>query len=208
LKKIRREHCGIVLLAAGKSGRMGIPKQMLVFKSKTLLRHAAEAAVGTGMQPVIVVVGAYHSLMEKELDQIKGVRIVVNQEWEEGMASSIRSGVEKLAALDDETDGLIMMVCDQPFVSTELLNSLLQKQQETGKPVVACSYGNTKGVPALFDKYYFSRLLSLKGDKGARKLLDDLGEQVALVPFPQGEKDIDTREDFSKLKDIGKEKNA
>ena len=197
MKKIRLNHNAVVVLAAGKSGRLGTPKQTLVYEGKTLLQRSVEAAVGTGLQPVLVVVGAHHSTMEKELEAIKGIRIVLNKGWEEGMASSIRCGVEMAMRMDRDLDGLIMMVCDQPFVTTELLKGLIQKHQETGMPVVASSYGNHTGVPAFFDKQFFKQLLLLKGDTGARKLLKDQADQVTLVHFPGGATDIDTLEDYS-----------
>ncbi len=192
MKKIRLDHCAIVLLAAGRSGRLGTPKQMLVYEGKTLLRHSVDAALGTGMQPVLVVLGALHSQMEKELESAKGIRIVLNNGWEEGMASSIRAGVEAAMQMEKELDGLIIMVCDQPFITKELLQALFQKHQDTGKPIVASSYGENIGVPALFDKQFFSRLLLLEGDTGARKLMKDKAEQTAVVQFPQGATDIDT----------------
>jgi molybdenum cofactor cytidylyltransferase len=199
------EHCGIVLLAAGMSGRLGTPKQILVYEGKTLLRHSVEAALGMGLQPVLVVLGANHSIMEKELESLTGIRIVNNKEWEEGMASSIRCGVEAAMQMEKTLDGLIIMVCDQPFVNTELLQALFLTQKKTGLPVVASSYRDNPGVPALFHKSYFNQLLSLKGDTGARKLLKDQAEHVALVHFPKGETDIDTIEDYTKLKEKRRE---
>jgi len=207
LKKIRSNHCAIVLLAAGRSKRMGIPKQMLVYEGKTLLRRSAEAALGTNLRPVVAVVGDRHEVMEKELELLKDIRIVFNSKWEEGMASSIITGVKTAMETDPDLDGLIVMVCDQPFVNTALLKALIQKHQETGMPIVASSYGTNIGVPALFEKQFFSRLLLLEGDTGAKKLLKERAEQTATVEFPQGATDIDTPDDYSKLNETRREKN-
>jgi molybdenum cofactor cytidylyltransferase len=196
-----------VLLAAGRSGRMGIPKQMLVYEGKTLLRRSAEAALGTDMRPVVAVVGDRHEVMETELESLKDVRIVLNSKWEEGMASSIHAGVKAVMQVDPDLDGLIIMVCDQPFVNSALLQALFKKQQETGMPVVASSYGDNMGVPVLFEKQFFSHLLLLEGDTGARKLLKERAEQTATVEFPQGATDIDTLDDYSKLNETRREKN-
>ena len=198
-------HCAIVLLAAGMSSRLGSPKQTLIYDGKTLLRHSVEAALGTGMQPVLVVLGANHTLLEKELDAIAGIRIVVNKGWEEGMASSIRCGVEAALQLEPRLDGLIIMVCDQPFLNTALLKELFQTQQKTGMPVVASSYRDNPGVPALFHKNFFNNLLALKGDTGARKFLKDQAGLVHLVHFPKGETDIDTMSDYTELKELKRE---
>jgi molybdenum cofactor cytidylyltransferase len=206
LNKVRLNHCAIVLLAAGRSGRLGTPKQILVYEGKTLLRHSVEAALGTGMQPVLVVIGANHRIIEKELNAEAGIRIVVNKGWEEGMASSIRCGVEAAMQMERGLDGLIIMVCDQPFVRTELLQTLFQTQQETDMPVVASSYRDNPGVPALFHKSFFNKLLSLKGDTGARKIMKDQAGLVQLVDFPEGETDIDTLNDFKELTELKKER--
>jgi molybdenum cofactor cytidylyltransferase len=194
--------CTIVVLAAGRSVRLGTPKQILVYNGKTLLRHSVEAALGTGVQSVLVVLGASHLEMEKELEDVKGVLIVNNKDWREGMASSIRFGVERSMQLEPALDGLIIMVCDQPFVTTELLNELFHVQRETGLAAVASSYQGNPGVPALFHKTFFKNLLALKGDTGARKLLKDQASLVALVNFPKGETDIDTMSDYSALLEL------
>ncbi len=207
MKKFQLDHCAVVLLAAGKSDRLGTPKQMLVYRGKTLLRRSVEAAMGTGLEPVFVVLGASHSTMEKVLEDLKSVRIVNNKGWEEGMASSIRCGVEAAMRMEKVPDGLIIMVCDQPHVNTELLQSLVLTQQKTGMPVVASNYRDNPGVPALFHKSFFNRLLLLEGDTGARKLLKEEAEFVSLVDFPLGEADIDTMKDFNELKEKGEKRD-
>ena len=97
------------------------------------------------------------------------------------------------------------MVCDQPHITAVLLNKLLAVQKETGKPIVACSYSGVTGTPALFHKSLFPALLSLKGDKGAGKLLQQQTVSVATVPFPEGAIDIDTMEDYKKLNQQGQQ---
>ena len=205
MNTVRLNHCAIVLLAAGISGRMGTPKQVLVYEGKSLLRRSVEAALGTGIRPVFVILGANHVLLEKEMENIKEIRIVFNHGWPEGMAASIRCGVAAAMQLEPDLDGLIMMVCDQPFVSSELLEELLHTQHQTGKPVVASSYLDKPGVPAFFHKSFFSNLMALQGDTGARKILKDQAALVALVPFPEGATDIDTISDFNGLNKLKKE---
>jgi molybdenum cofactor cytidylyltransferase len=178
---------------------MGSPKQLLTYKGKTLLRHTVEIALGTGMKPVLLVLGANRVLLEQELKNISNVRIVINTGWQEGLASSIRSGVEAAVQMEPGLEGLVIMVCDQPFVNAALLENLFLTQQKTGLPVVASCYDDKPGVPALFHCSFFGELLELKGDSGARKLLKDRSNLVAMVPFPGGETDIDTMNDFNKL---------
>lgn len=95
------------------------------------------------------------------------------------------------------------MLCDQPFVSPELLNSLINKQAESGKLLVACAYNDTTGVPVLFHRTFFNELLSLKGLEGAKKILKDHINEIATVPFEQGSIDIDTLMDYEKLLKLG-----
>jgi len=191
--------CGIIILAAGASVRLGKPKQLLEFNGTTLLQHAVLEAVKSNAKPVIVVLGANTDLFSKEIDQIN-VHVVTNTEWGEGMASSIRMGLETVLHISPLTDAMIFMLCDQPYVSAVLLNDLIDTQIKTGKPIVASDYGNTAGPPALFHKDFFSELMQLKGDTGAKKVIQKHSDEVATVLFNKGGVDIDTMEDYEALK--------
>jgi molybdenum cofactor cytidylyltransferase len=200
----KMRHCAIIILAAGTSSRMGSPKQILPYKGKTLLRHAVDTALETDCQSVFVVLGANSEMLRKEMKD-RPVIIVENTGWQEGMASSIRCGLKNIMNIILRPDSVIFMVCDQPFVTSSLLLSLVEKKQETGLPIVACSYEDKPGdyrvgIPALFHKSFFPALMELKGDKGARKLIIDNRDKVATVPFPGGIIDIDTAADYELLK--------
>jgi molybdenum cofactor cytidylyltransferase len=95
--------------------------------------------------------------------------------------------------------GLILMVCDQPYVSAALLNDLLATHYNTGKPIVTSGYANTFGPPTFFHKSIFPELLQLKGDVGARNILKNHIEEVEVIAFPPGSLDIDSNEDYQKL---------
>lgn len=191
-------HCGIVILAAGQSGRLGEPKQLLAYKGESLLKQAAKTALGAGLQPIVVVLGANAAKLEKELD---GMDIIVthNPQWAEGMSTSLRCGLEKATALDPALNSLIFMVCDQPYVSAPLLQQLVAMSERTGKAIVASAYQDNLGTPALFARRVFPALMELKGDAGARKLLHLYEPDVARVDFPQGHIDIDTPSDYTSL---------
>jgi molybdenum cofactor cytidylyltransferase len=195
---IKISNIAIIILAAGTSSRLGSPKQLLTYKGKNLLRHSVDEALETGCPSVFVVLGANSELLRKELKD-KPVSIIENKEWKEGMASSIRCGLETIANTILRPDSIIFMVCDQPYVSSSLLLDLMKKKNETGKHIVASSYGDKIGTPALFHRDFFSALMELKGDKGARKLIADNLDKVAVVNFPKGMTDIDTKEDYEKL---------
>jgi molybdenum cofactor cytidylyltransferase len=190
--------CGIIILAAGASSRMGNPKQLLQFKKHSLLQHATSVALAANANPVIVVLGNNSDSLLTEISA-KKTDIVFNEKWKEGIASSIRYGLYRLQEIYPATNSALLMVCDQPFVTTALLNSLIHTQKETGKSIVASAYDDAIGTPALFHKSLFPQLLSLSGDTGARKIIQQHPEQVAKVSFPQGGIDIDTATDYERL---------
>lgn len=187
----------IVILAAGASSRLGEAKQLLEHENVSLLQHAINEATLTNARVVIVVLGSQSESIAKRIKSNKLV-IVQNPEWKEGMASSIRSGVNAMEA-DYPADGAILMVCDQPHVTTALLNQLISEQHLSEKPIVASEYLNTVGTPALFHHSYYPTLQNLQGDAGAKKILLQHDGDVYRVSFPDGEIDIDTRNDYEKL---------
>lgn len=189
---------GLIILAAGASVRLGKPKQTLVFKGKSLIQHAIESGIQAHCKPIVVVTGAYASQVVPETQRY-AVHVVYNAAWEEGMASGIRCGVGALMKEAPQATGVILMVCDQPFADAILLMQLIQKKQETGKPVIASIYNHTLGVPALFSLHLFPDLLALQGQEGARKLLITHAHSVATVAFPLGGIDIDTLSDYEQL---------
>ncbi len=171
---------------------------MLSYQGKSFLEHTIDEANNAGTDPVIVVLGSQADRMDKILDQ-KKIRVVENKEWKEGMASSIRFGVESLLHIAPSADGVIIMVCDQPYVSATLLRLLITTQNRTGNPVVASLYENAIGPPCLFHKSIFPELLELKGDAGARKILQKHTNEMATVLFQEGNIDIDTNDEYNKL---------
>jgi molybdenum cofactor cytidylyltransferase len=189
---------GIILLAAGQSARLGKPKQLLNYKGKTLLEHSLQVAIETQLQPIVTVLGANADLLKKSIDHLN-TKVVINQQWSEGMATSIRCGMEELVRINPTIAGIIIMVCDQPYVTAKLLTDLVEKHEHFSKPIIASSYKNNIGTPALFDKTIFALLLSLKGDSGAKKIMKSNPDWVETVNFLFGEIDIDTTGDYDLL---------
>lgn len=188
----------IIILAAGSSSRLGKPKQLLNYQGQNLLNHAIETATVSNAGSVIVVLGSNATEIEKQI-HTDNVYIVFNENYEEGMASSIRCGLEASQKLPTPVNAIILMLCDQPFVNTSLLNDIIKTHKDTDKAIVSCSYVNTFGPPTLFHKSIFNELLELKGDIGARKIIHDHINDTATIPFEVGEVDIDTEADFQKL---------
>lgn len=189
---------GIIILAAGASTRLGTPKQLLPYRQKNLLRHTIEEAIESGVGPVIVVLGAHANQLAAEAEGYK-VNIIQNTGWDEGMASSIRCGIESLQLFEPDCAGAILLMCDQPFVHASLIRELVATRKDTHKPVITCRYANTIGPPTLFFKSVFPELLELTGDTGARRIVERHLGEVATVSFPKGSVDIDTASDYDAL---------
>ncbi|HZE57088.1 MAG TPA: nucleotidyltransferase family protein [Chthoniobacterales bacterium] len=214
-------HIGAVVLAAGGSSRFGRPKQLLTFRGETLVRRAVRAAAEAGCDPVIVVVGDLGDSIRSELDirdsrissftalengtrgggggiHIGGAMVVENAQWRRGLGTSIRRGLQEIGG---SADAVVLVTCDQPLVGGSVIVQLIAAQQKTGKPIIASSYANTLGVPALFERSYFEALLALPDDSGAKKLIQEQADDVASIAFEDGAVDIDTPEDFERLKE-------
>jgi molybdenum cofactor cytidylyltransferase len=189
---------GAIILAAGGSSRFGQPKQLLKFREETLVRRAVAAALGAGCEKVVVVAGASDDAIREEL-QGTPAAVVRNSEWERGLGTSIRCGLQFLIASDRGLEAIVLLACDQPFVEAEVVAGLVAEAKRSGKPIVASSYANTLGVPAFFGGSCFTALLDLPDDSGAKSVIQSRIAQVASVPFEDGAVDIDTPEDFRRL---------
>ena len=188
---------GLVILAAGSSSRLGKPKQNLAFQGSTLLQRSIKAALAADCQQVLVVLGANASIIEPTIKS-EPVQLIHNSDWQAGMSSSINCGLTTLLKTTPQLQSVILMLCDQPFADTSIINQLIQASANN-KHLVACNYNGTIGVPALFDKSHFEELLALEGNEGAKKLLLKYTNEVHTVPFPLGMIDIDTIGDYERL---------
>lgn len=189
---------GAVVLAAGSSSRMGAPKQILKFRGQSLLRRAALAALNASCSPVVVVTGAHATASRRELEGLDVIE-TFNAQWATGMPSSIRSGVECLLDVDGDVSAVILLLCDQPHVTAEVISRLAATHRRTNAPLIASSYGDTFGVPALFSRSLFGELVSIHGAGGAKHVIEKHHAAAQFVAFPGGEVDIDTPSDFTTL---------
>jgi molybdenum cofactor cytidylyltransferase len=185
----------IILLAAGSSSRMGQSKQLLDIQGEPLLLYSTKRALECGAQHVIVVLGA-NEQAHRDVIQELPISIVANHYWKSGMGSSIKSALNYLVRKSPETEGVIIMVCDQPGLTAQHLRELIQTFKQTRNPIIASSYSDTKGVPALFARSFFSNILMLKDEQGAKKIIEQFPERVLGVDFPGGIHDLDTTEDY------------
>jgi molybdenum cofactor cytidylyltransferase len=180
-----------LILAAGASTRMGRPKQLLPIQGQSLLQRIAQTALAANYQPVVVVLGAHLAQIQPQLQDLP-VQIVENPDWSLGMGTSIRCGVQALLNQAPPPEAVIILLCDQPFVSAALLRELRIVYAATQAPIVASAYADTLGVPALFSAQLLPELAGLAPQAGAKTLLQKYQAQVAQVDFPLGQTDLDT----------------
>lgn len=181
----------VLILAAGSSSRLGQAKQLVSYKDKTLLEHACETALNISSN-VFVVLGASKNECLVKINDLK-VNTIINNEYKTGLSSSIRIGIEKLFVYDE----VLIMLCDQPFIPKKHFQKLVRKSLNNSK--IICSLYNTKlSVPAIFPKKHFNLLLSLSGDKGAKKIIEN-NEYISIELEDIHSFDIDTNEDLEKL---------
>ena len=185
-----------VILAAGASTRLGEPKQLVQFDSSTgarnLLERSIHIVLEAELSPVIVVLGANHAAVVAG-SNLEGAVVVYNDDWRKGMASTLRRGIHALIERADDVEGVVLMTCDQPAVTSAHLLRLINAEHTT-----ASSYAGRQGVPAYFLSKDFANLLALHGDEGARSLL----RSAHAEPLQNGEIDIDTPDDLLRARHI------
>lgn len=184
-----------VVLAAGESRRYGRTKLLEKWGGKPLLRHALEAAQIVCPRRVCLVTGNDANAI---LDAASGLADIVvhNSEFESGISSSIRSGVD---ACSEHADALLIVLADQPLVTAAHLSTLIETWESETSKIVVSAYAETIGPPALFGRRYFDQLGNLSGDSGAKSVLREHGASVRPVSFEPAAVDIDTPVDLQKL---------
>jgi molybdenum cofactor cytidylyltransferase len=175
----------------------GEPKQLLDFRGKTLLRGAVETALSADFYRTVAVLGANAEKFKKEIEDLP-VQIAVNENWSNGMSSSIATGLLTLS--DENLDAAVIMLCDQPLITAEILLALCARFARTGKMIAACRYENTIGVPALFARDLFAELMNLKADEGAKRVITKYEDDAVFIDVSEAAFDVDTLQDYENLR--------
>lgn len=186
---------GIIVLAAGSSSRLGRPKQLLQVNGTTFIAHVVHQALDLPDATTLVVTGAVDQEIRTALAS-SNVQICFNLDWAQGMSASIKTGLEALLRTEPEIQACMLLVCDQPHLSTGILREMIRLYEASEARILACSYGDTVGSPAIFSKEYFEELTQLKGQEGAKKIITKYQTNVVYLPFPKGIVDIDTAEEY------------
>ena len=184
-----------IVLAAGGSTRFGGIKQLLELDGKSMLKRAVETATSVMDERVVLVLGLRANKLQREISQYN-IDIVLNENWEKGMASSLKTGIE---TLPKNCRGVLIIFCDQPLITEQHLKKLIDLWLQDQSKIVAGSYAGTLGVPVLFPSSYFQNILELSGDKGAKSILHENEDKVLFLALPEAEIDIDTQEDVIEI---------
>jgi molybdenum cofactor cytidylyltransferase len=184
-----------IVLAAGASTRFGSAKQLVRLAGRPLLHTTVSRAVEVAGSAVFVVLGARAAELAPLLKH-SPASVIINREWSEGIASSIRAGVARLPAA---CSGVMLVLADQAAVTAEDLKRLLGAWRRQPDYVAAALYAGGMGVPAIFPRSRFTDLTELRGDVGARALLRRNPDRVVRVPMESAALDIDTPEDLLAL---------
>lgn len=188
---------GIIILAAGRSRRMGQSKQLLKIGKNTLIRHIIKIAESTDCAPIVAVLGNDFDRIKKEIATTQALP-VFNEDWENGIGASISKGISEIQKLHPHLSAAIILLVDQPLVTANLLNQFIDIFKQTSPKIVVSKYAETYGVPALFSHSLFAKLSELKENQGAKKLIQKhlKEESIAFVDFPEGRFDLDTQSDY------------
>ena len=190
-----------IILAAGKSTRMGEAKQLLRLGESTVLGQTIENVRRAAVNEIVLVLGASAEAIRRRLPAslLEGLKVVVNPAYEQGMASSLRAG---LSALDPQTDAALIVLADQPFVRPETLDQLGRKHRQTQAQIVIPSYEGRRGNPVLLDRSVFAEVMALEGDIGCRAIFGSHTERtVKLEVEDEGILlDIDNQGDYERLR--------
>lgn len=178
---------------------MGRPKQALPVLGGPLLGVTARKIIAAKISRLIVVLGSNHRALYPMLNGI-GAKVITHPSWAEGMGGTIKFGLACALAIGDGPKGILISVCDQPYLDTAHIDKLVETFQNGAYPAVASQYAHTLGVPAIFAEGLFPDLMAMEDGSGAKKLIRQLGDRVFPVSMSCGEVDLDTPEDYERYK--------
>ncbi|PKU22633.1 nucleotidyltransferase family protein [Telmatospirillum siberiense] len=187
-----------LLLAAGRSSRMGANKLVLELAGKSLVAHAADQALAAGFTRVVVVTGHHPEAVHAALSG-RPLSWVHNPLFEQGLSSSLKAG---LAALPDDIDAVLVCLGDMPKVDALHMRAIAEAfDPGAGHTICVPVFGGKRGNPALFGRRHFAEMMTLEGDRGARSLMDKHAGCVRLVELPDDAvlEDVDTPDAFARL---------
>jgi CTP:molybdopterin cytidylyltransferase MocA len=188
-----------IILAAGLSTRMGRAKPLLVWRGKTLLAHAAGAALDAGFDPVIAVIPDSIEYADELKRFAPLVRAIVNPDASRGIGTSIRRGVREISRIDPPVDSLAILLADQPRITATILKALISRHAAAGRLVTAADMGSAIGPPVMINRTLFGDVTAIPDDRGCAAIWREHPEWVERFMCLQAAADIDTPGDFDRL---------
>lgn len=185
-----------VILAAGGSSRFGEIKQLLPWKNKNIINTVVETAALAGLDPILVVLGANAGLIQASLDN-ETVQVVTNPDWDKGQSTSLKAGV---TAIRQTVDGVLFLLCDQPHLTVNLVDAVVEEGLRSGK-VVTPIIDDRRANPVYFPASCFPLFDTLEGDAGGRQIIPACPHTTLPWLDDWMARDIDTSEDYRALRD-------
>lgn len=185
-----------VILAAGGSSRFGEIKQLLPWKNKNIINTVVETAALAGLDPILVVLGANAGLIQASLDN-ETVQVVTNPDWDKGQSTSLKAGV---TAIRQTVDGVLFLLCDQPHLTVNLVDAVVEEGLRSGK-VVTPIIDDRRANPVYFPASCFPLFDTLEGDAGGRQIIPACPHTTLPWLDDWMARDIDTPEDYRALRD-------
>ncbi len=193
------EKIAVLIIAAGASTRLGQPKQLLPFKKTTLLNYVIKECLDFQKEDVFLILGAHKDRIVDKLSPLLPIEIIYNENWAEGMGTSIAKAVQYLS--NDQYDGVFIVLSDQPFFNQKILQKLATAYHRNQTSIVLSKYQTGLGPPAYFHASLFPALQSLTGDQGAKAIIQQFQDSIVTIDFPKGNIDIDQEKDLKYLED-------
>jgi molybdenum cofactor cytidylyltransferase len=187
-----------IILAAGRSSRMGSHKLLLLYKGRQIVNWVLAAACASQANPVIIVLGHEAQQVDAALQADHWFLAIHNPWYVDGMSTSLKIG---LAATPKGADGAIILLGDQPLITPEIINAMIAESASDPDAIIAASYQGRRGNPVLFPRQYFGELEAITGDEGGRSVLARHPERVRLVEIADALAgfDVDTPEEYQAL---------
>ena len=187
-----------IILAAGAASRMGKIKQLLPLGPRPMLWHVASAACRSHLDEVLLITGSAAEPIASAANDLP-LRIIHNPDWQQGQSSSLHAG---LLSLQPTTEAVMFLLADQPLITPELIDALVDQWRCSSKTIICPCYGTKRGNPVLFDlAAWRNDLEQLDGDQGARRILAAHPEAIGYLPVATNEifLDVDTAADYAKM---------
>lgn len=189
------EDIAVLVLAAGKSTRMQSIKQLEKIGNTTLLELTLDKAKQLPAKNIYCVLGANATLIKSQI-RTKNIDFIINNNFNDGLSSSIVSGINHFKKNQLKFQGVLVLLADQPAIEIEYLNTLFSLFKTNNSKIIASNYGDFFGVPALFSSKYYDELLLIKGDKGAKNFINKNIKDTLSPKIKANLVDIDTKQDL------------